>query len=135
MDSNRPLTRLLARLLPQQASTRPQRHLTASLLLGFASLASIALLAGAAQPGQQAVSLTSVPAPRSSLVAAGAAADPLIAERKQEISDDSARLLTLAEALKAEVDKTNKDMLSVGAVRKAGEIEKLAHTVKSHMRR
>ncbi|MGB6193871.1 MAG: hypothetical protein WBF42_15485 [Terracidiphilus sp.] len=124
----------MTRLLPQQASTRPQRHLTASLLLGFTSLASIALLAGAAQPGQQALSLTSTPAQRSNVVAAGTAADPLIAERKQEISDDSARLLTLAEALKSEVDKTSKDTLSIGVVRKAGEIEKLAHTVKNHMR-
>lgn len=130
MESNQPSTRLF----PQQASTRPQRHLTASLLLGFTALGSIALLAGAAQPGQQGLSLTSTPTHRSTVALAGAAADPIAAERKQEISDESARLLTLAEALKSEVDKTSKDMLSVGVVRKAGEIEKLAHTVKNQKR-
>jgi hypothetical protein len=37
-------------------------------------------------------------------------------------------------ALKAEVDKTNKDMLSLNVIRKADEIEKLAHNVKEKMR-
>jgi hypothetical protein len=54
-------------------------------------------------------------------------------ERKQ-ITDDSARLLKLASDLKAEVDKTNKDTLSLGVIRKAEEIEKLAHNVKEKMK-
>ena len=37
-------------------------------------------------------------------------------------------------ALKAEVDKTNKDMLSLNVIRKADEIEKLAHNVKEKMK-
>jgi hypothetical protein len=37
-------------------------------------------------------------------------------------------------ALKAEVDKTNKDMLSLNVIRKADEIEKLAHDVKEKMK-
>jgi hypothetical protein len=55
-------------------------------------------------------------------------------ERKKQLSDDSAKLLTLAMALKAEVDKTNKDMLSLNVIRKADEIEKLAHNVKEKMK-
>ena len=55
-------------------------------------------------------------------------------ERKKQLSDDSAKLLTLAMALKAEVDKTNKDMLSMNVIRKADEIEKLAHIVKEKMK-
>jgi hypothetical protein len=39
-------------------------------------------------------------------------------------------LLALAIALKAEVDKTSKDTLSLTVIRKADEIEKLAHTVR-----
>jgi len=55
-------------------------------------------------------------------------------DRKKQLSDDSAKLLTLAEALKAEVDKTNKDMLSMNVIRKANEIEKFAHDVKEKMK-
>jgi hypothetical protein len=60
--------------------------------------------------------------------------DAANAERKKQISDDSAKLLTLAMALKAEVDKTNKDMLSLNVIRKADEIEKLARSVKEKMK-
>ena len=55
-------------------------------------------------------------------------------ERKKQIADDAARLLQLATELKAEVDKTSKDTLSLGVIRKAEEIEKLAHTVKEKMK-
>lgn len=56
------------------------------------------------------------------------------AERKRQLSDDSARLLKLANELKAEVDKTDKDTLSIAVIRKADEIEQLAHKVKEKMR-
>jgi hypothetical protein len=55
------------------------------------------------------------------------------AERKKQISSESAKLLKLATELKAEVDKTDKDTLSIGVIRKADEIEKLAHSVKEKM--
>jgi hypothetical protein len=55
-------------------------------------------------------------------------------ERKRQIADDSAKLLKLATDLKAEVDKTSKDTLSMGVIRKAEEIEKLAHSVKEKMK-
>jgi hypothetical protein len=60
--------------------------------------------------------------------------DAANAARKKELSDESAQLLTLAMALKAEVDKTNKDMLSLNVIRKADQIEKLAHNVKEKMK-
>jgi hypothetical protein len=56
------------------------------------------------------------------------------AERKKQINDDTAKLLKLATELKAEVDKTDKDTLSIGVIRKAEEIEKLAHNVKDKMK-
>jgi len=56
------------------------------------------------------------------------------AKRKKEIADDSSRLLKLAIDLKAEVDKTNKDTLSLNVIRKADAIEKLAHDVKEKMK-
>jgi len=60
--------------------------------------------------------------------------DAATIERKRQITDDSARLLKLASDLKAEVDKTSKDTLSLGVIRKAEEIEKLAHNVKEKMK-
>jgi hypothetical protein len=56
------------------------------------------------------------------------------AERKKQIADDSAKLLKLATDLKAEVDKTNKDTLSLNVIRKADEIERLARSVKEKMK-
>lgn len=52
------------------------------------------------------------------------------AARKKQIADQSARLLKLANDLKAEVDKSTKDTLSLTVIRKADAIEKLAHDVK-----
>ena len=56
------------------------------------------------------------------------------AERKKQLGDDSARLLKLANELKSEVDKTDKDTLSISVIRKADEIERLAHMVKEKMK-
>jgi hypothetical protein len=56
------------------------------------------------------------------------------AERKKEISDESAKLLKLAADLKAEVESTPKDTLSLNVIRQADEIEKLARGVKEKMK-
>ena len=55
-------------------------------------------------------------------------------ERKRQITEDSARLLKLATELKAEVDKTGKDTLSLSVIRKAETIEMLAKGVKEKMK-
>ena len=55
-------------------------------------------------------------------------------ERKKQISDESTQLLAMAVALKAEVDKTTKDTLSLNVIRKADEIERMAKTVKEKMK-
>ena len=55
-------------------------------------------------------------------------------EDKRQVAADSANLLKLATELKAEVDKTNKDMLSITVIRKADAIEKLARQVKEKMK-
>jgi len=54
-------------------------------------------------------------------------ADP----RQTEIVDDSANLLKLANSLKAEVDKTTQDTLSLVVIRHADEIERLAHKMRT----
>ncbi len=54
--------------------------------------------------------------------------------RKQQIASDSARLLQLATELKAEMDKSSKETLSLNIVRKADAINKLAHDLKEEMK-
>jgi len=55
-------------------------------------------------------------------------------DRHKKLSADVERMLALTNELKSEVDKTNKDELSVEVIRKAGEIEKLAHDVQARMK-
>jgi hypothetical protein len=56
------------------------------------------------------------------------------AERRKQIADDSAKILELATELKKEVDKTDKDTLSINVIRKAELIEKLAKGVREKMK-
>ena len=49
-------------------------------------------------------------------------------------ADDASKLLALTTELKSDVDKTDKDELSLEVMRKAAEIEKLAHDVQSRMK-
>jgi hypothetical protein len=56
------------------------------------------------------------------------------ADRQKHLVQDTDKLLALAKELKEEVAKSNEDTLSVNVVKKAGEIEKLAKSVKDRMR-
>ena len=55
-------------------------------------------------------------------------------QRHADLKRDTERLLQLSTELKEYVDKSNENVLSVDVVRKAEEIEKLAHSVKTKMR-
>ena len=55
-------------------------------------------------------------------------------ERQAAILRDTDKLLALAQELKAGVEKSNENILAVDVVRKAEEIEKLAHSVKEKMK-
>jgi nitric oxide reductase activation protein len=55
-------------------------------------------------------------------------------DRQKKLVADTERLVALANELKSQVDKSNKDTLSLDVVRKADEIEKLAHSVKEKMK-
>ena len=59
--------------------------------------------------------------------------DAANAQRKKEVSEDTAKLVKLAADLKAEIDSTDKDTLSVSAIKKAEAIEKLAKSLKQKM--
>ena len=55
-------------------------------------------------------------------------------ERQVQLQRDTDNLLKLATQLKESVDKSNENTLSVDVVKKAEEIEKLAHSVKEKMK-
>ena len=54
--------------------------------------------------------------------------------RQASLKKDTDKLLKLATELKEYVDKTNENMLSMDVIKKADEIEKLAHSVKDKMK-
>ena len=54
--------------------------------------------------------------------------------RQQQLKKDTANLLKLATELQQYVDKTNESVLSLEVIKKADQIEKLAHSVKEKMR-
>ncbi|MGA3314941.1 MAG: hypothetical protein ABSC64_00730 [Candidatus Korobacteraceae bacterium] len=55
-------------------------------------------------------------------------------KRQQDLKKDTDKLLELATQLKQYVDKTNENTLSLEVIKKAQEIEKLAHSVKEKMK-
>jgi hypothetical protein len=128
-----------------RAGAGAPRHSAGRWGRALACIVGMAMLTGAANSGQQAPAFHSgapyhlFPAanlpPDSSQQAGTQDQQPETKpvteeERKKQISDQSAMLLKLATELKTEVDKTTKDTLSLEVIRKADEIEKLAHGVK-----
>jgi hypothetical protein len=55
-------------------------------------------------------------------------------KRQQDIKNDTDKLFQLATELKAAVDKTNENMLSLDVIKKAEQVEKLAKKVKENMK-
>ena len=55
-------------------------------------------------------------------------------KRQQDIRDDTDKLFQLATDLKAAVDKSNENTLSLDVIRKAEEVEKLAKKVREKMK-
>lgn len=123
---------------PLCPTERGRRSLLGMLLFVLAFGAALGSLAQDGHPTapQTPVSLTAEAKPQSE-----GAAKPLLqkgdaaeAARKKQISDESSQLLAMALSLKAEVDKTNKDTLSLKVIRRADEIERLAKTVKEKIK-
>ena len=56
------------------------------------------------------------------------------AERKRQLTEDSALLLKLAAELKLEIENTPKDVLTLSVIRKAEDIERLARNVQQKMK-
>ena len=51
-----------------------------------------------------------------------------------QLAADSAQILELARQLKVDVDKSNKNQLSLAVVKNAGKIEKLAHSARERFK-
>jgi hypothetical protein len=83
-----------------------------------------------AQPPAPTAVPASAPAPEPIVHVADAGGD----QARQQINNECADLEKMANDLKAQMDKTTKDMLSIAVIRKANEIEQLAHRVRDEMR-
>jgi membrane protein involved in colicin uptake len=55
-------------------------------------------------------------------------------DRQKSLMSDTEKLVKLTAELKEYVDKSNENLLSVDVIKKAEEIEKLAHSVKEKMK-
>ena len=56
-------------------------------------------------------------------------------QQQAQLVADTNRLYQLAQELKVEVAKSNKDTLSLSVIKKAAEVEKLARSLKERMRK
>ena len=125
---------------------RPRRFWTWTLALSL--LSGMFAFTWLARPELRAVFAQSTTPPEASsqeqtTPAQGASAqvEPTIKEDTQAlhpadpqphgVADDSANLLKLANALKADVDKSTAETFSVAAIREVQEIEKLAHKMRT----
>jgi hypothetical protein len=119
------------------------RVLWVCLMTGLFVIA-IAIRPGARTTFAQSTEPQAVPPPATSDAAAAAAQAPSQDQAanaqvtdastnppKKQIALDGANLLKMANDLKANVDKTTPDTLSVAVIRQAEEIEKLAHKMRS----
>jgi hypothetical protein len=57
-----------------------------------------------------------------------------ISERQKRLMEDTDKLLALSMALKEQVVESDKNVLSLDMVKKADQIEKLAHSVKERIK-
>ncbi len=55
-------------------------------------------------------------------------------QRQNALKRDTEKLLKLSTELKERVEKTNENILSLDVIKKAEEIEKLAHSIRLKMR-
>jgi hypothetical protein len=63
------------------------------------------------------------------------ASEDIRSSKQKLLEDDAEKLVAMATQLKVEVDKTNKNILSLQVVRTAEEIEALAHKMKEQGKR
>jgi hypothetical protein len=101
---------------------------SAGLLRGHAQSAPTPAPTTAAEAPEKVASAPAPSAGQQEKPPTGNTADET---QKQQVASECADLLKMATDLKSAVDKTTRDTLSVTVVRKASEIEQLAHKVRT----
>lgn len=106
------------------------------LCIGLLPLLPTAAQSQSAQPPAPKVGITAAPADDNDArdQVARDMAKKANQERAAALKADADKLLKLAVELKASVDKSNEHLLSLDVIKKAEEIEKLAHSVKDKMK-
>lgn len=99
----------------------PRRKARVLQVCGGTALLLLVMEAGGAGPGQQAAPAATPP----QTTAAAEGAGP-----HRRLADESAQLLKSSLALKSEVDKTNKNTLSISVIRRADDVEKMARSMR-----
>jgi hypothetical protein len=95
------------------------------------------LLTAAQQPAQSSAAqppATQTPAATEPPAAADTSKATSQTPQQKQLAEDTAQLLALANELKAELDKSSKDTLSLSVIKKADQVEKLAHKVRDEMK-
>jgi hypothetical protein len=108
---------------------RPGQNLACLAVFIFGSI----LIAAAQQPAQNSTPQPPLSQAPPTVDVTEDASTPTTPQKKQ-LADDTAELLTLANELKVELDKSNKDTLSLSVIKKAAQVEKLAHKVRDEMK-
>lgn len=106
--------------------------LTSLLVLAHAAIAQ-RLPAGITQGAAQGTGIGDVPV-TSGDDAQKKQQEALHQEREAEIKRDTEKMLELTQELNAYLEKSDQNTLSVDAIKKAEQIEKLARSVKSKMK-
>jgi hypothetical protein len=86
------------------------------------------------QAGQQAPQATGAANAADQDHQAEEKANPQLSEKQRRLVEQTDKLVQLATDLKTQVDKSTKDTLSIQVIKKADEIEKLAHSMKDQMK-
>jgi pyruvate/2-oxoglutarate dehydrogenase complex dihydrolipoamide acyltransferase (E2) component len=134
--------RTLGRIASGKLRPRPETQAHVWILAGVAALAVGTAAGGMFLPGQPQASAAPAaaqaapanppgPAPASRISPAPAASGAVQQDQGQQLARQTAELLTLATELKNDIYTAHRETLSVAAVRKADEIQKLAHTLRS----
>ena len=108
---------------------RSVRNLACLAVFTFGSIS----LAAAQQPARGSAAQPPVAQAPATAATTADTSKPTTPQQKQ-LADDTAKLLTLANELKAELDKSSKDTLSLSVIKKAEQVEKLAHKVRDEMK-
>jgi hypothetical protein len=126
---------------PKTYPTNQALKLLCLLVLGTAYLSAGVAQQGAPAPATATTAppTAAAPAPEARVDAAAAPAKLTpqqlqVQQRKNQLAADTAQLLKLANELKIEMDKSTKDELSMAVIKKADQVEKLAHKVRDEMK-